>query len=760
MFLKKLIINLSWLKLKALRILVLTLPIILWNFMYMGYVAAQTSSTPPSRANRPQISSINLKNNQGNFKASNIEYNFKDDIFLASGNVQFESENELFRADKLFYNPKNDIIYAEGNVVYTTADGNTLYADNLTLDSALTFAIINEIKLIFNDESSLNAQILAKNSANIYNLKEASYTSCQIVNSIIPTWRINAHRGSYNSETNTVSFYNTWVQLKSVPIFWVPYLRFSNLSSKRAAGFLTPSYGNNSILGGSLILPLYLPIGESQDMLINTHIFSKVSPLVVVDYKGYFHNIEFKMNASYNNIKGNYQFNNKNRNFRGHYFLNAKTNMTDIWRASLKIEQASGDNYLNLYNINPKDSKESFYANTLNLEGFFNNNNYTNLQIYTYKEINNNFITKSLYNSGSVWNYRYFMDYSDFGSLNLSTSAANFYHTSKDNIYRIYVNTDYRWFQPTSTGNYTLNSIFQNVYYLSIKSNPILNDNTYSAFGVSTTWEYPVFYNLKSYSTSVSPVLQLAYSSYLDKNKNNSAFDSSSINITSSNMLNLNHYDGYDKFEETKSFKYGLQASLLGDYSQGSRLFIGQIINFNPSSVNNLKLTANNLQLPLDERVLEKKTSIQRSNYFVSLDIYPNQHLLFSYEAILSANLVPISSDTTLALNNSLMGASLTHSFYNQLDANIYNFTKIAELAASSYIKISQNFNFNIISLFDLSKASEAKIKEINLLLQWSSNCLTLSFYTKKDFYKVRTGNTYGIMINIKNITDYTIKLN
>ncbi|MDR2008345.1 MAG: LPS assembly protein LptD, partial [Alphaproteobacteria bacterium] len=715
---------------------------------------AQDDATDPNadfKRNINSLSSMSYKDSDINFSAQNIEYNFKDETITATGMVTITSEDSTITADMLFYNSKEDILYVKGNVVFTNKYGHKIYSDEAVLDPKLNTGLIEQFRIAFADGSTLWAERVSRVNENTYTLHDMCFTACSVVENYTPTWTLRANKAIYNQEKGTINLYSAWFNVKGIPILWTPYFSFSNLDFVRKAGFLTPSYENNSIYGQSIIVPFYIPLGDHQDMTLKTQLFFTSNTLYSLDYNGEIENGSFGSHFSFVDSQKDKAEIDKNKRWSAFFDLNK--NLTDIWRGNIKVEEASDNSYLRMYNITVKNAAESFYTNKIQLEGFFSNNSYYNTYVANYKTINPTFIeadggiTNDL-NNIFYMNYSYLSEYSDFGRVNFFINTENLFTKDFYNLIRVVGNLTYKYYLPTTFGNYSFDSLIQGVDYSdALSQKKFVEDNTALSAAAAATVEYPVLFATDNVIYSVSPIAQVAYSNNIDRNKNTFLLDSNNVNVNSSNLFDLNHFQGFDQFEESKDVKYALKFSLLNNSNQGSRVFIGQMF-----------------RIGLQDDLLGNINNRSASNYFVSAYLYPLNNVYISYNGLLDKEFKQVETSIGAGYSNNLFSVGSNFEEYTQLDSTLFGTERISELTVYGNFNIHKNFKINATYVYDVSPssfviapASKMALKSTNFNATWVDECVELVVYNYRDFLSTSNASTWGFRINIKSIDNYKI---
>ena len=108
------------------------------------------------------------------------------------------------------------------------------------------------------------AESVERKESGVIELKHATYTTCAPISG---TWSLSASTIDLDSEVGRGYAYNTLLDVKGIPIFYTPYLRFP-IDHRRQTGFLFPSFGRSSESGYNFTLPFYWNIAPNYDALI------------------------------------------------------------------------------------------------------------------------------------------------------------------------------------------------------------------------------------------------------------------------------------------------------------------------------------------------------------------------------------------------------------------------------------------------------------------------------------------------------------
>jgi lipopolysaccharide assembly outer membrane protein LptD (OstA) len=146
---------------------------------------------------------LNTDAKEFNFKADTVEYDSKNDVIIAKGNVVITHDGDIITADKLLINKKNNLVFAEGNIYYKDKNKNDVYADSLELSEDMGKIVINNVSMLI-ENNYLYADKLT-NKDNTTNLINSCFTLCKINYHSRPFVSTKAKKATYNEKTQILT---------------------------------------------------------------------------------------------------------------------------------------------------------------------------------------------------------------------------------------------------------------------------------------------------------------------------------------------------------------------------------------------------------------------------------------------------------------------------------------------------------------------------------------------------------------------------
>lgn len=289
------------------------------------------------------------------FEADTVLREYEDGPIIAEGDVRAFFGERYLRADKLIYDAAADIVIAEGNVSITDENLDTAFAGRVELSGDLRDGIAENFSALLEDNTRLAAESAVRERGAKTRLNKAVYTSCDVCKGDgrekKPTWRIKSLRVTRDEERKVIRFHHAFLEIKGVPIFYVPFLQAPDPSVERQSGFLAPHIGASSRLGFNIEVPYYLAISNHQDATFFPKITTKDGILWQGEYRR-------RGRRGYHVLSGGViDFDNQNTpdngvpGVRWHYFGRGYRDFGENWRASYDFERVSDDAYLRNYDV-------------------------------------------------------------------------------------------------------------------------------------------------------------------------------------------------------------------------------------------------------------------------------------------------------------------------------------------------------------------------------------------------------------------------
>ena len=219
------------------------------------------------------------------------------------GNAELQQGDVTIFADEIDYFRDEHRAVATGNVVVSQGN-NRIAADsaNFNVDTRLGFfyhaqgfANIQPPRSTASAPGGFVAPTLAGQETDVYffgdviekigpkkyKITNGGFTTCL---QPTPRWNVSAKTIVLNINHYTL-LEQAILNVKGVPLFYLPVLYYPTKESNRATGFLLPSYGTSSLLGQSIHNAFFWAIDRSQDLTVQHEWFSNIGQAFGSEYR-------------------------------------------------------------------------------------------------------------------------------------------------------------------------------------------------------------------------------------------------------------------------------------------------------------------------------------------------------------------------------------------------------------------------------------------------------------------------------------------
>jgi LPS-assembly protein len=147
------------------------------------------------------------------------------------------------------------------------------------------------------------AQHLQRFGDNVINLEQSMISSCEPGDN---AWSIRGSEISLHPEEHYGTAQNMRLNIKNIPVLYVPYLRFP-MGDERLTGFLTPTPGYSNRNGFELSVPFYWNIAPSTDATLTAHYMSSRGYMLEPELRNLTSYFNTRLSGSFiNNDHGGY----------------------------------------------------------------------------------------------------------------------------------------------------------------------------------------------------------------------------------------------------------------------------------------------------------------------------------------------------------------------------------------------------------------------------------------------------------------------
>ncbi|MBI4444921.1 MAG: LPS-assembly protein LptD [Acidobacteria bacterium] len=191
-------------------------------------------------------------------------------LWMAEGDVVVTYQGSTLTASRIEYNPVLERVRAEGNIEVKRGV-QWLKGSRAELNLKNETGVLEDVEGFTDEEFFVRARRLFQTGPNQYVAENGFLTACK---EALPKWSFTVQKARIRLDSTT-RLNHTLFRVKSVPVFYLPFVMVPNAKKERSSGFLLPSTGTSSNKGRRISQSFYLVLGRSADVMLHGDYFSE-----------------------------------------------------------------------------------------------------------------------------------------------------------------------------------------------------------------------------------------------------------------------------------------------------------------------------------------------------------------------------------------------------------------------------------------------------------------------------------------------------
>jgi len=502
------------------------------------------------------------------FEADEVDYADKDNLVTAKGNVFLKRGERTMRADSVVWNRDTGDITASGNIRAVDADGNEMFTGEMKVDQDMSVGFTTNMLLLLREGGRLAADKGEKQADGTVLLTRVSYTGCDVVNGkgcpTTPSWRINAHRVIYDQKRKLVKFKAARLVVFGVPLVPLPTAIIAT-DGRAISGPLIPDFRSTASNGFELSEAEYIRLADDKDVTVKGYVFSKVNPMLQVNYRqltdlGAFQMTGYVTRSAVLSANGT---GSGTTELRGYIDTNGKFQLSPEWSVTFSGRLASDRTFLQRYYINNDDLLRS----TINVE-HIDKNSYFSLSGWAFQTLRTDELQGSVPIALPVLDYRRrIADPWLGGQFEIEANTLAITRTAGQDTQRAFTSAQYSLRRTTPWGQqFTFTGLARADAYHS-SDNALTTTSIYQGLpgwqtrgvvlgAVDMTW--PLVGEAFGGTQVITPHVQVV-AAPSTPNLSIPNEDSRAIELEDDNLFSLNRFPGHDRIEDGTRVTYGLE---------------------------------------------------------------------------------------------------------------------------------------------------------------------------------------------------------
>lgn len=510
-------------------------------------------------------------------EANEARFDPETRTYTAKGDVVITYEQRTVKAARVVYDEETGEVTAAGGVTLRDPGGTVIYAERVQLTRDLEDGFIEGIQALLADGSHLAAREGRREGGNRNTLSYAVYSPCEICAGEEPLWQIKARRVVHDQEDRTLRYKDAFLEVKGVPVFYLPWFSHPDPTVDRRTGLLPPDFSTDSQLGVGIKIPFYWAPNDHRDFTIAPKWTSNEGPILFGEYRehvGYgTHRLEGSVTRPIERDANNEPTG--ERILRGHVFGNARYKLDGNWRGGFDVAWASDDTYLKRYDISRADRlRNNLFIDRLDPRSYFAVNAFT-FQGLRQEDIQDQIpvilpLIEYHYRSKPGWRGSVWSTEGNFLAL---------HRVDGRDMYRMSLGGEWALPYTTASGQKLRLSLRSRgeLYAIHDAEQP---DATWTESRIAPMaaleWRWPFVRRIGAAQHVIEPVANIVAAPE-DKNPTDIPNeDSLDFEFSDLNLFRLNRSPGFDIWEDGTRASYGLRYKLLSAGGAQGSVLVGQ----------------------------------------------------------------------------------------------------------------------------------------------------------------------------------------
>lgn len=222
------------------------------------------------------------------------------DVLIAKGHVEVFYKGQHLTAQAITYDRSTDKMLITGPIRVEDGKGNIFLAEQANLSTDLTEGILTSARIVLDQRLQLAAgEVLRADGGRYTAMRRVAASTCTIcAGSSTPLWEIRAREVLHDSVAQQIWFSDATLRFGGVPVLFLPTLRVPDPTLTRATGFLIPKFRSTSSLGPGMLVPYFIALGPSRDLLLTPYLTTQGDRTLNLRYRQAFANGTFEIEGA------------------------------------------------------------------------------------------------------------------------------------------------------------------------------------------------------------------------------------------------------------------------------------------------------------------------------------------------------------------------------------------------------------------------------------------------------------------------------
>ena len=523
------------------------------------------------------INAQSLNDEQALIEADNMSYAQDTEIVTASGDVKIQYRGRELRAGKITWDQKSDRIIARDNVILIDTDGTSVTSQSAELQDEMKQATMKKFNLMMKNNLRFKGETASRETGKLTSVRKSIFTACKPCKNnpnASPTWQLRSGQTVYDEKDETISHKNVRLEMRGVPVFYLPYLTHPAPNVKKRSGFLFPIFKSSTDTGADVALPYFINLAPDYDLTLSPRYISDGSSMLGFEWRQ-------KTSQGTYNIAGNGLWLDEEDNldndktFRGNMQSKGAFKLSENWQAGYDYWWVSDKSFMRRYDINDDDffTSKAYIRQT-------NGRNTVDVRLLDFKTSIFNIDEDAQPEVSPQIRTEHYFDNLAGGELRVTSDIISMSRKNGADLNRAVAETE--WNRQSILKSGQILDYFGGVrgayYDYETDSGEQRNKDEESVLlaHAGIKWRMPFIKRQASGAVIIEPTAQVIIANEETSEGAIPNEDSLSSEFDSLNLFDVYRHTGYDRFDTGNRFDVGVNTVFEGDKGGSYRMFVGK----------------------------------------------------------------------------------------------------------------------------------------------------------------------------------------
>lgn len=523
------------------------------------------------------INAQSLNDEQALIEAESMSYAQDTEIVTALGDVKIQYRGRELRAGKITWDQKSDRIIARDNVILIDTDGTSVTSQSAELQDEMKQATLKKFSLMMKNNLRFKGETASRESGKLTSVRKSIFTACKPCKNnpdASPTWQLRSGQTVYDEKDETISHKNVRLEMRGVPVFYLPYLTHPAPNVKKRSGFLFPIFKSSTDTGADVALPYFINLAPDYDLTLSPRYISDGSSMLGFEWRQ-------KTSQGTYNIAGNGLWLDEEDNldndktFRGNIQSKGAFKLSENWQAGYDYWWVSDKSFMRRYDINDDDffTSKAYIRQT-------NGRNMVDVSLLDFKTSIFNIDEDVQPEVAPQIRTEHYFDNLAGGELRVTSDIISMSRKNGADLNRAVAETE--WNRQSILKSGQILDYFGGVrgayYDYETDSGEQRNKDEESVLlaHAGIKWRMPFIKRQESGAVIIEPTAQIIIANEETSEGAIPNEDSLSSEFDSLNLFDVYRHTGYDRFDTGNRFDVGVNTVFEGDKGSSYRMFVGK----------------------------------------------------------------------------------------------------------------------------------------------------------------------------------------